>query len=68
MPNPKRRHSIHRQGIRRSHLARRPPQVNHCARCGAAIRSHRVCDTCGYYGFAKENDMKGVEVVRKEDF
>ncbi len=68
MPHPKRRQSSHRQGIRRSHLAEQPPQLNHCARCGSPIRPHRVCDTCGYYGFSKKNDMKGEEIIRKEDF
>ena len=68
MPHPKRRQSSHRQGIRRSHLALEAPQLNHCTRCGATVKAHRVCDNCGYYGFAKKNEMKGEEVIRKDDF
>jgi large subunit ribosomal protein L32 len=68
MPHPKRRTSRSRQGIRRSHLALKPLVPNRCARCGAPQKSHRVCDNCGYYGFAKGSDKKGMEVVRKDDF
>ena len=31
-------------------------------------RAHRVCDNCGYYGFQKGSDKKGMEVFRKDDF
>ncbi len=68
MPNPKRRHSNHRTGIRRSHLALRFTSPNHCARCGSVVRQHRVCDNCGYYGFSKGADKKGVEVLPKDEF
>jgi large subunit ribosomal protein L32 len=68
MPNPKRRHSAHRTGIRRSHLALRFDSPNHCARCSAVIRPHRVCDNCGYYAFAKGADKKGLEVFQKDEF
>lgn len=69
MPHPKRRQSRHRQGIRRSHLAIKPLVPNHCSRCGSPVKSHRVCDNCGYYGFSKKkNDGKGVEVLRREEF
>ena len=68
MANPKRRTSNHRSRIRRSHLALRQTAPNHCARCGAAVRAHRVCDNCGYYGFAKGSDKKGTEVLSKEEF
>ena len=68
MPHPKRRQSSHRQGIRRSHLALKSHRPNHCSRCGAAVKSHRVCDNCGYYGFAKGSDKKGTEVLPREDF
>jgi large subunit ribosomal protein L32 len=66
MPNPKRRHSKHRKRIRRSHDALVPIRANHCPRCSAAVRSHRVCDNCGYYGFEK-GGQNGVEVVSKEE-
>jgi len=68
MANPKRRHSNHRTRIRRSHLAIKAGTTNHCGKCGAPIRSHRVCDNCGYYGFAKGADKKGLEVFQKQDF
>jgi len=68
MPHPKRRTSRARQGIRRSHLALKPIQIANCARCGAVSKPHRVCDNCGYYGFAKGSDKKGTEVFQKEDF
>jgi|SoiMethySBSTD1v2_1073268.scaffolds.fasta_scaffold2366872_2 large subunit ribosomal protein L32 len=68
MPNPKRRHSKSRQALRRSHLALKPLQLARCARCGSVTRPHRVCDTCGYYGFSKGSEKKGTEVFHKEDF
>lgn len=68
MPNPKRRTSRSRQGLRRAHLALKPHQSNNCARCGASVKSHRVCENCGYYGFQKGSDKKGTEVFRKDDF
>lgn len=68
MPHPKRRQSRHRQGIRRSHLGAKMLRPNHCSRCGAAVKTHCVCDNCGYYGFSKGSDKQGYEVVRKEDF
>ncbi len=68
MPHPKRRQSSHRQGIRRSHLAVKPLIPNHCGRCGAPVKSHTVCDNCGYYGLRKGGDKQGTEVIRKDDF
>lgn len=67
MPNPKRRHSKHRKRIRRSHDAIAVIVTNHCARCSAPVRTHRVCDNCGHYGFEK-NGQKGLEVIPKEEF
>ena len=68
MPHPKRRQSSHRQGIRRSHLADTPYKPNHCSRCGSPVKTHRVCDNCGFYGFAKGSDKQGTEVLEREDF
>lgn len=68
MAHPKRRQSNHRTGIRRSHLALKPSVVNHCARCGAPARAHRVCDNCGYYGFQKGADKKGTEILERDEF
>ena len=66
MPNPKRRHSRTRKRNRRSHDALRPMLANHCPRCGAATKSHCVCENCGHYGFAK-GGTKGVEVLAREE-
>jgi large subunit ribosomal protein L32 len=66
MPNPKRRHSRHRKRIRRSHLALTATPANHCPRCGAATKSHCVCENCGHYGFEK-GGSKGVEVLQREE-
>jgi large subunit ribosomal protein L32 len=68
MPNPKRRHSNCRTRLRRTHYKLKPTLLNHCSRCGAPVRSHRVCDNCGYYGFSKGGDKKGSEVLHKEEF
>jgi len=67
MPNPKRRHSKHRKRIRRSHHALVVTPANHCPRCGAATKQHRVCEGCGYYGFAKGGE-KGTAVLEREAF
>jgi len=37
-------------------------------RCVQAVRPHRVCDNCGYYGFEKGGDKKGTEVLQRDDF
>ncbi len=67
MAHPKRRTSKSRKGLRRSHLNLRVSPPNHCPRCGAASRPHRVCDNCGHYGFDK-GGQKGTEVLPKEEF
>jgi large subunit ribosomal protein L32 len=67
MPNPKRRHSKHRKRIRRSHDAIVLTAANHCPRCGAATKPHRVCDSCGHYGFDK-GGQKGTAVLERETF
>ena len=68
MAHPKRRQSRHRQGIRRANVSLKTTVPNHCARCGATIRPHRVCDNCGHYGFEKGGEKRGTEVFEKEDF
>ncbi len=68
MPHPKRRTSRHRQGIRRSHLATKAYVPNHCARCGSPVKTHRVCDNCGFYGFSKGSEKKGTQVLEREEF
>ncbi len=66
MPNPKRRHSKHRKRIRRSHHALVMAPANRCAHCGAAVKSHRVCENCGRYGFEK-GGSKGSVVLEKQE-
>ena len=47
---PKRRMSKMRLRTRKA--ANRPkaaPQLSVCAQCGAHIKPHRVCPSCGYY-------------------
>ncbi|MCX7805664.1 MAG: 50S ribosomal protein L32 [Planctomycetota bacterium] len=58
MPNPKRRHSVSRKGMRRAHDHLAPVQVGECPRCGSPKRPHRVCLNCGYY--------RGRDVLRFE--
>jgi large subunit ribosomal protein L32 len=68
MPNPKRRHSNRRTRTRRATYALKAGVTNYCAHCGAPVRTHRVCENCGYYGFSKGADKKGTEVLAKQDF
>jgi large subunit ribosomal protein L32 len=67
MAHPKHRISKHKKRIRRSHLALDAQLPNHCGRCGAAVRPHRVCDSCGHYGFDK-GGAKGTAVLQKEEY
>lgn len=50
MAVPKRKTSKARKRKRRSHLALSAPGLSRCAHCGATIKSHTVCESCGYYG------------------
>jgi large subunit ribosomal protein L32 len=49
MPNPKRKHSKQRRDKRRTHDKVAIPTLYTCSNCGAAVRYHRVCPSCGYY-------------------
>lgn len=49
MAVPKRKHSNHRTGTRRSHDAKKPCQTQYCPQCSNAVPSHTVCPNCGYY-------------------
>ena len=49
MAVPKRKHSNHRTGIRRSHDALKARQVSYCPKCSTAKPTHVVCPNCGYY-------------------
>jgi large subunit ribosomal protein L32 len=50
MAVPKKKTSPSRRGMRRSH--HRIPRISlgKCARCGASVMPHAVCDRCGHYG------------------
>lgn len=62
MAVPKRRVSHSRQGMRRSHLHKKPIQVQYCTSCGEPVLPHRVCANCGYY-----RDQEVVAQKKKEE-
>ena len=59
MAVPKRRTSHSRQGMRRSHHAITPPQIQYCTKCSEPVLPHRVCANCGFY--------QGREIVEHTD-
>ena len=46
---PKRKVSKARYRTRRSANRYHAAELNVCSHCGAAVISHRVCPSCGYY-------------------
>jgi large subunit ribosomal protein L32 len=46
---PKRRPSKMRLRTRKASHRPKAPQLSKCAQCGAQIKPHRVCPSCGYY-------------------
>jgi large subunit ribosomal protein L32 len=47
---PKRRMSKMRLRTRKAaNRPKSPPQLSVCSQCGARVRPHRVCPSCGYY-------------------
>lgn len=58
MAVPKRRMSKSRKRLRRGqdHAASIRPQA--CPRCSSPKISHRVCDSCGYYGGKKRLEVE----------
>lgn len=46
---PKRRVSKMRLRTRKASHRPQAPQLSKCPQCGAHIRPHRVCPSCGYY-------------------
>jgi large subunit ribosomal protein L32 len=58
MPNPKRRHSKSRTGMRRAHDALTPPQTVACKNCGEPVMPHRACPSCGQYKGRLVKDME----------
>ena len=49
MAVPKRKTSLHRKRVRRSHHAIGKPHLRPCPKCAQYTRSHRICSSCGYY-------------------
>ena len=49
MAVPKRRISRHRRGNKRAHQKLTAAALVRCTNCGATIRPHVVCGSCGYY-------------------
>lgn len=63
MAVPKRRTSITKKRMRRTHLKKEVGAITKCSKCGAPIRPHRACTACGNYKNesvlnVKEEDQK----------
>ncbi|MFQ6102593.1 MAG: 50S ribosomal protein L32 [Anaerolineae bacterium] len=56
---PKRRISKARRGNRRAHWVLKAPRLVTCPQCGAPVRPHHVCLSCGTY--------RGTQVVEIEE-
>ena len=49
MAVPKKRTSVSRRGMRRSHHALSANAYMECKNCGELARPHHVCNACGHY-------------------
>ncbi|MES2607711.1 MAG: 50S ribosomal protein L32 [Pseudomonadota bacterium] len=49
MAVPKKKTSVSRQGMRRSHHHLAPINTAECTNCGARKLPHHVCQSCGHY-------------------
>lgn len=49
MAVPKRKQSNSRTGMRRSHHAIKPKQLQPCPKCATPTPSHVICPNCGHY-------------------
>lgn len=58
MPQPKKKTSKSKRGMRRSHDYLKAPSSSKCSNCGEPVAPHRVCMHCGHY--------KGKEVLPVE--
>ena len=56
MAVPKKRTSRSKRGMRRSHRALSFHGIGRCSNCGAIVRPHHICLSCGYY---KEKQILG---------
>ncbi len=53
MPVPKKKTSVSRQRMRRSHHGLTAKSGIVCSHCGEQIVAHRVCQHCGHYKGSK---------------
>lgn len=58
---PKHKVSRHRRGNRRQHQTLDAPTLVRCSNCGALMRAHRVCKSCGTYRGRQVLEVKGAE-------
>lgn len=65
MPHPKKKTSKAAKNQRRSHHALKPISLIKCKKCGKSIKSHTVCDGCGFYKGKEYIDMTK-KLPRKE--
>ncbi|MFZ5449292.1 MAG: 50S ribosomal protein L32 [Thermodesulfobacteriota bacterium] len=49
MPLPKRKKSISKKNMRRSHDHLTPPQLSTCPKCNEHRLPHHACPHCGFY-------------------
>lgn len=58
MAVPARRTGVTKKRIRRGHIGLTALNTTRCPNCGAAIRPHHVCPSCGYYKGKKVIEVK----------
>ena len=58
MAVPKRKLSKSRKRLRRGHHTAGLVPTQACPRCSSPKQSHRVCNTCGYYGGKKRIEVE----------
>ncbi|GAB5387456.1 MAG: 50S ribosomal protein L32 [Alphaproteobacteria bacterium] len=49
MAVPKKKTTVSKRGMRRSHDALKANSYTECPNCGELTRPHHVCGECGYY-------------------
>lgn len=67
MPEPKKRTTKSRQGMRRGHISLKAKAIKKCSQCGVPALPHLMCKSCGYYRGRKVVDYTAaaVESVKK---
>lgn len=56
MAVPKKKVSVSRRGMRRSHHGLKDITLTECTNCGSKKLPHHLCDSCGYY--------KGIQIIK----